>query len=225
MNKKIKLSLFLLCGSLYLLSAGDVFHFINLGFSRDSKVFSFVQYGVNDTDNTTSAEFYFIDVVRNSYLKDGVKKQNNEIIPNPGQSAEGIVFNGIRNNSEKFKSLSIDHMNTGRLLFVSLKDNKQHLEFRDFETDQLYTIDLLKNKKTVSSSFYINMSRKKSEGKIEKYLVGNPSVWRTGVTDYQLDSILISPDEKSLVFVLAKIYSGKENETKVRFMVETVKLK
>jgi len=107
------------------------------------------------------------------------------------------------------------------------------LEFQDFERSTkenplYYSVRLIPqvqgSGKNVRSSFYIIVERKTgSGGLIDRTIVGNPDIKRSGVLEYRIEKIFTDADGKSLVFVVEKTLADGDSVS-VRYMVETIVL-
>ncbi len=209
--------------------AGDVAQFVNLGFSDDSRYFMFSQYGVLENTSAPYAELYVVDVPANAFTSQGVRKVTYTKAIEPGNSGQGALFNLIGDALGLIKQFRIDHLLTGRMLYLLVDGGKatDAIEFRDFITSNSYTVNLMQNvsqKGTeASSSFHIALSIKGKGDTVRTLDVGNPNLSRSGVKGYRVKMIILAPDGKSLVFVIQK----EEQDTRgsnIRYMVETVRV-
>lgn len=229
MRKQVCIALlftFLAGGGLF---AGDVAHFVNLGFSEDSNIFMFGQYGVGSEDTKAYAEIYTVDVEKNQFVKGGVEKRLFETEIEPGQDGRGALFellHSVEPTAEKYK---IDHLATGRVVYLLVdgKEPKKRLEFRDFYHGDSYVLNLEQQKfgegENVRASFHINLAVTKKDGGTKTYTLGLPDYKRDGVISYRIKKVFFSPDERGLVCVVEK-HKNAEDGKKIRYMVETVRL-
>lgn len=207
--------------------AGDIASFQNLGFSENGKYFVFGQYGVMEDSLNLYAELYAVDVHKNSFVPNGTRTAVYDEKLEPGNNGIGALFTLFRSAESLIKQYNINHMKTGRLLYILVNGDepKSHLEFRDFSSGRAYTIDLIQTRsgtdESVTSSFHINLAVKDKTGSQKFYTVGLPNYRRQGVIQYKIRRILLSPDESSLVFVVEK-EEINESGVNVRYMVETV---
>lgn len=214
--------------------AGDLASFINLGFSDDSKYFMFGQYGIDGTSSLPYAEIFTIDVPRNEYAPQGVKKASYTVPPGPGQDGHGALLRALNEFAKRpddpVARYGINHLKTGRMVYllVNGQEPRDAIEFRDFGSGSSYHVELSQNTAgtgtNVSSSFYINLTVTDKNGNINPRIVGLPNFRRPGVKSYKIRQVIFSPDETSLVFVVEMEQTGSGG-TNYRYMVETVKLK
>lgn len=209
--------------------AGDIASFVNLGFSEDGRYFMFGQYGINE-GTLPYAEIYTVDVPANSFVSGGVFAKEYTLPVNPGQEGQGALFTLLHTARDHVKTYRINHMKPGRILYLLLNGDepKRSLSFRDFQSGNRYSVDLIKNSrgsgKNVESAFHIALSITRPSGVRTDYTIGRPGYYRNGVREYQIRSIYISPDEGSLVFVIER----EETDTggaNIRYMVETTAVK
>ncbi len=211
------------------LAAGDVATFVNLGFSEDSSVFMFGQYGVEDGEERPYAEIYTVDVHKNSFVKNGESKQefNDEV--QPGQDGSGALFNLLHTVAPQVKKYSIDHLKTGRLVYVHVDGDKpkERIEFRDFYRGDSYVLTLVQQKfgtgRDVSASFHINLAVTSKGGATRTYTLGIPDYRREGVLSYRIQEVFFSPAESGLVVVVEKELWDDQGKD-IRYMVETTSL-
>ena len=209
--------------------AGDIASFVNLGFSGDGRYFMFGQYGINE-ESLPYAEIYTVDVPANSFVTGGVFKREYPVAVNPGQEGQGALFTLLHTARDHVNKYRIDHMKPGRILYLLLNgdDPERSLSFRDFETGNRYSIDLIQSSrgsgKSVEAAFYITMRLTRSSGTSSDYTIGRPGYYRSGVRGYQIRSIYASPDESSLVFVIER-EEADTGGANIRYMVETVAIR
>ena len=81
----------------------------------------------------------------------------------------------------------------------------------------------MKVENPLKSSFFISVKVTDANGNRLAKVVGRPDIQRENVSDYFIRQVIISPDNKQIVFVIAKtvIIDG---ETSIRYMVETLSL-
>jgi predicted secreted protein len=207
--------------------AGDIASFQNLGFSEDGRYFVFGLYGATEGSLKLYAELYAVDVRANRFVQDGTRTAVYDEELEPGNNGIGALFTLFRASEDLIRRYNINHMRTGRLLYILVNGDepKSHLEFRDFATGRRYEIDLIQSRtgtdKSVSSSFHINLTVKEQSGSEKYYTIGLPNYRRTGVRQYKIRRILLSPEGDALVFVVEK-EEAFETGANVRYMVETV---
>lgn len=223
----IALFCFLISGALF---GGDIATFVNLGFSDDSRYFMFGQYGILEDQSKPYAEIYMVDVGSNDFTPGGVKKQTFSGPVEPSQVGLGALLNLLGASKSLTTKYGIDHLNTGRLLYILLngEEPKSLLNFRDFNTGSHYTIHLIQaeygSEESVSASFHIDMKVTGSSGNTRHFIVGLPDYRRKNIKNYRIKQITLSPDEKSVIFLVEKEVKDTTGSN-VRYMVETVKIK
>jgi predicted secreted protein len=210
----------------YALFAGDIATFTDIGFSGDSRYFMFAQYGVSDT--SVYSDIYTVDVPKNSFKKDGVAKNQYPIAAYSTDDGTGAFYKGLFEIADAAKKTGIDPLQKGRCLYININgDPVRDLEFRDFKTEKTYKINLIQNVSgsaaAPESSFGIKILAESSSSSARAYSAGNPSVKRKNVSGYSISKIFLSPDEKSMVLVIAKTIAEK-NSVSIRYMVETLAL-
>lgn len=217
-----------LIGVLFLLvalaaAAGDMAQFVNLGFSADSKYFMFGQYGVSEKTLAPYAETFVVDVAKNAFTAQGVRKVAYTRAAEPGTSGLGALLAVLGDALPQTRQYGIDHMLPGRLLYI-LVDGvpaEELLEFRDFQTGRSYAVRLIRSGTT---SFHISARVTEKNGTAREITAGDPAIQRPGVKSYLVRQILLAPDGNSLVFVIQR----DEQDTKgsnIRYMVETVRIR
>jgi predicted secreted protein len=237
MRKLLLLSLVLML-SLTALSAGDRAEFVNLGFSPDGNYFMFGFYGYDSLIHKSYAEIYTVDVARNLFVPKGVSKGTYDYTVVPGQSVEGALFSLLEDNASVRTSYSIQYLETGRPIYIRIDDNPEspdnlateenpgmnNLEFNDFVNGDHYVLALEQTREEgtpVSSTFALDLTVTSSDGLSQTYSVGHPNYKRSNVEKYNIDRVLIGPDNRSVIIIIAKFYDNGN----IRYMVETVKLK
>ena len=207
--------------------ANDVANFNNLGFSDDSRWFLFAESGQNPEKNEIFASGYLVDVAANRFAKNGTKRISCTGSVQAGYADTGILFNLISEWNTFLKPFSINHINTGRLVY-SLEpgaEAKNILSYRDFFTKKSYDIELnqMKTSHPLSSSFFISVKITDADGKQTAKMIGLPDFQRPNVDSYFIRQVIVSPNGNYIVFVIAKkmIVNG---ETSIRYMVETLTL-
>jgi len=200
--------------------SADVANFENLGFSYNSRYFMFGQYGVDDSKSAPYAEIFIINVSTNKYAPNGAHKvtyQDSKL--QPGQSGFGALITLLKNKAFLSSRYQINHMKPGRFLYILVNGSEPGttLNFRDFNTGFRYYVNLIQE----GSSFYIKLTVTNSKGVERNYTVGRPGYNRKWVTGYKIWQVILSPDEKSLIFVIEK----EKRDGSVRYMIETVSIK
>ncbi len=221
----VLISLFLLA---FLLPAGDIASFVNLGFSPDGRYFMFSQHGYTAENSSLYAEIFTVDVQKNLFVPGGINKGEYNAVIQPGQSSLGAVFT-LYENVFPFKNrYGISHLEEGRPVYIRIETGTEEddsLDFRDFSTGDHYQINLIKEISNetgaTSSTFHINLSVTSSKGFKQDLVIGHPEFIRQNITDYKIDRILIAPNRKSLIFIIRM----SDTELNIRFMVEAVTLR
>ena len=209
--------------------AGDVATFVNLGSSSDSAFFMFAQYGMDQSSNKPYAESYLVDARRNEFVDKGVARKTFDTVLEPGQDALGALFSLIDNEWSLIRKYKIDHLRTGRLLYV-LMDGQEppaSLSFRDFKTGASFNVSLSQSssqsKGSLYSSFGIALTYTTKDGSVKRVVGGNPDIKRQGVQAYVIRRIIIAPDKRTVIFIVEKRMVDK-GDPAVRYMVEALKL-
>lgn len=241
--KKAFLTVLMTITGLGTLFAGDISTFVNLGFSPDGKYFMFGQHGLQPDRGKAYAEVYVVDIAANKFVSNGALKGEFGIAFDPGQTALGAMINLLESNVSLKERFRIDHLKTGRLLYLDVEDPAagkekdptmdaapvedaaNSLEFRDFATGRSFRMSLVQNAEEsggdVRSSFYILMDVSEASGQTHNYTVGHPHFKRSGITGYRIVRVIAGPDNRSLVLIISKM----DRDSNVRYMVETIKLK
>ncbi len=208
--------------------AGDVAQFVNLGFSPDAKYFMFGQYGIAEKDTTPWAETFIVDVAANNFVPKGARKAAGSRPIDPGATGLGALLNVLADSQPQKKKFRVDHLNTGRLLYV-LVDGAQAadtLEFRDFQTGKSYKIALTQSVSTrgtdTISSFSIAVTVTDKDGRVHTFTAGSPNIVRKGVKAYHIKQLILAPDDTSLVFIVQREEQDNRGNN-IRYMVETAR--
>jgi predicted secreted protein len=229
MRKRFFLVGMLVFLSLIPLFSGDIASFVNLGFSEDSSVFMFGQYGILNGSQQPYAGIYAVDVKNNRFVRDGVfeKLFTDEI--EAGQDGSGALYKLLHEAAPIIKTHKVDHLSTGRLVYILIDGDKpkDRIEFRDFVRGDSYVLTLVQQKfgtgKDVSASFHINLSVTPRSGKTRAYTLGIPDYRREQVLSYRIKGVYFTPAEDGLVVVVEKEMWDEEGRN-IRYMVETTPL-
>jgi len=211
------------------LFAGDVANFINLGFSADSSVFMFGQYGIMNGEEQSYAEIYSVDVPKNSFIPQGVLKKSYSAEIQPGQDGTGALLNLLQEARPLIEKYKIDHLSNGRLVYIHLDGDKpkERIEFRDFVRGDSYVLTLVQQKfgseKNTSASFHINLAVTSRDAATRTFTLGLPDYKRAKVMSYRIKAVFFSPSESGLVMIVEKEMWSEEGRN-IRFMVETTPL-
>lgn len=234
MAKRIITAILCICICTFL-TAGDAAAFVDLGFSKDNRVYMFAQHGSADKTWRGFAEIYSVDIAQNDYIDSGCFK-----IPASAQT-EGV--NGVvlyerlfEKNAAYIKKQAPVPADLAHTLYIKNKDKAavEEIVFTDFEGSTKdnpvsFYIKLVPwfSGKTASSksSFFISVERRDKTGKVlSKQAAGTPDIKRTGVIEYTIEKIMRSSDGKSLVFIVEK-KTQTDVGMSVRYMVETLIVK
>ena len=221
-----------LCAFVY---AGDAAAFVDLGFSKDGRVYMFAQHGSTDKLWQGFAEIYSVDIEKNDYIHSGCFKTSASA-QTEGINGSTVYEKLFEKNKAYIRAVSPEPADLKHTLYIK-NLNKEPLEeivFTDFEgsTEEnpvFFHIRLIPwfSGKTASSksSFFISVERKDKNGTLlSKHVAGNPDIKRTGVTDYTIEKIMRSPDNKSLIFAVEKKLTSSTGVS-VRYMTEALRLK
>lgn len=235
MQKHVCIALLILFFAGGALFAGDVATFVNLGFSENSDIMMFGQYGVRSEDSRAYAEIYTVDVEKNRFVKGGVEQKVFDTEIGAAQDGRGGLYELLHTVEPLVDKYNINHLLSGRLvyLFIDGKEVKERLKFRDFHHGDSYDLTLVQQSfgegenegddDSVSASFHIKLSVTDKEGTEKSYTLGLPDYKRDGVSAYRINRVFFSPDEQGLVCVVEKHLREKDGKS-IRYMVETVRL-
>lgn len=212
------------------LSAGDVASFVNMGFSNDGRYYMFGQKGVEIAKAQSYADAYIIDIKENNYAKGGVFSTTEKSLPSLGADDVGILFNIVKDNAWVIKKYDINHNNSGKSIYflATGASPENNLSFRVFDKSSKIkeincALSQTVNASAKRSSFFITVNLKNQDGVENALIAGNSKIVRKNTGAYFIKNILLSPDNKSIVFVIGKeVY--KNGEKSVNYMVETVAL-
>ena len=226
MSKRLALVWVLFLLAALAASAGDVAQFVNLGFSKDARYFMFGQFGISAKDSSAWADTFIVDVPANAYASKATKHFSGSQPVDPGANGLGAMLNALSDGSPRTKQLHIDHLSTGRLLYVLL-DGAQAadtLEFRDFQSGRSYKVDLAQSAAADGAAFAISITVTEKDGAARSLKAGDPGYKRSGVKAYHIKQIILAPDGASLVFIVQKEEQDTQGNN-IRYMVETVRPK
>lgn len=209
--------------------AGDVATFVNLGFSPDSNYYMFGFYGHDITSARPYAEIFVVDTRNNSFVSNGVFRGTYAVAPQPGLNPAGAFYRLFGEAVALAKRYNIDHLNQGRPVYIFLDagEREDTISFRDFKDNTLWDVSLRKvieeRGTSVSSSFGVQFSLTRTDGRKLSYNAGNPQIKRSNVVDYAVQQVLVAPDNKTVIFVIDRA-EKLGNTVAVRYMVETIRL-
>lgn len=189
----------------------------------------FAQYGVTRETATPYAEIYTVDVPDNTFISSGLASSEFDTPVGPGQDGLGALFTLLPRVRAVVSQYDVHHLRQGRLIYVFINGSevRSRIEFRDFETDNTYAIELIQEARgsgaSGSAAFSLNVRVNSPSGSVSSAQVGRPELFRHGVNEYAISQVIVSPDGRSLVIVIQR---NTEAETGVRqrYMVETVRL-
>lgn len=216
------------------LFAGDVAVFKNLGFSPDSRYFQFAQYGIDGTTQNPWVETAIVDVVKNDFVPSGKARSSFAVGVTLGDDGLKALFAHLDKVGPQRAKWKLDYLQQGRPIYFRVvgeasAQDYDNLQVLDYKTGRTYTVN---TKKTLtakgsaqSSSFYLSLEVKDKAGKsLGTYQVGNPSVVRAGVQNYTVTQMILTPNERSVVFVIEREENDGQGGLNLRTMVETVTL-
>lgn len=212
------------------LFAGDVATFVNLGFSPDSRVIAFGQYGIERDTSRPFAELYIVDVHQNRFVANGVHRRTFDTPVRPGQDGSGALYTLMVEQAELLRHHRIDPLAQGRLVYLLVNGEtpRSEINFRDFSDSTRYLVRISQQKRgrlpRIEAAFHLDVSVTPATGTPREFTVGLPDFFREGVSSYQIGQAYLSPDERSLVFVVERITDTPAGRT-VRYMVETVRVR
>jgi predicted secreted protein len=214
--------------------AGDVAAFKNLGFSPDSRYFQFAQYGIDAKTQNPWAETSIVDVIRNDFVTGGVSHSSFPVGVTLGDDGLKALFAHLDKVSADRRKWKLDYLDQGRPIYfrVTGEDSNQdydNLKVLDYKTGRQYLVQVKKlitpNGTTVSSTYSIELEVKDRNGQsLGTYKVGSPNFIRSGVQNYTVIQMILSHNERSLVFVVEKEETDGQGGVSLRDMVETVTL-
>jgi predicted secreted protein len=211
--------------------AGDTASFVDLGFSRDGRVYMFAQYGVLSGALKPWADLYAVDVPRNSFVSGGALSYNSENPVNAGNDGIGAFYRIITQHTDLAARYGVDYLRQGHPLYIALDSENgnprgEQVEFRDFERGFTYQARLIPAAEgsgaSLKSSFHIILDRTGPAGDRRTFSVGNPGIKRTGISTYKIKKVLSSPLDNSIIFVI-ETRKAAANGYDIRYMVETLR--
>ncbi len=206
-------------------SGGDVARFVNLGFSPDSRYFMFGQYGILQKTSAAWAETFIVDVRANAFVPRGVRKVFSSRPADAGTDGIGALFDAVEQARVQVALFRIRHLVTGRTLYVLVDGTPppDTIDFRDFETGRSYDVTLTQIPPSGEggAAYWLAMSIKDKSGTVHTYTAGNLSLRRPGVRAYHIKTIILAPNNASLVFLVQR-EEQDERGNNIRYMIETV---
>lgn len=232
--RAILIAAILWCGMTVGAWAGDVAVFKNLGFSPDSRYFQFAQYGIDAVTQNPWVETFIVDVVRNEFTVGGKARSSFPVGVTLGDDGLKALFAHLERYGAERARWKLDYLQQGRPIYFRVTgeataQDYDNLQVLDYKTGRTYTVSMKKTitprGAAVSSSFFLNLSVKDKSGReLGSYKVGNPGIVRAGVQNYTVTQMILTPNERSLIFVIEKEEADGQGGVNLRSMVETVTL-
>jgi predicted secreted protein len=214
--------------------AGDVAVFKNLGFSPDSRYFQFAQYGIDANTQNPWVETYTVDVVKNDFVKGGNARSSFPVGVTLGDDGLKALLAHLEKYGPARAQWKLDYLQQGRPIYFrvtgeSTPQDYDNLQVLDYKTGRQYIATVKKTLTPVgsamTSSFFITLEVKDKAGtSLGTYKVGNPQVVRKGVQNYTIVQMILTPNERNLIFVIEKEENDQKGGLNLRTMVETVTL-
>jgi predicted secreted protein len=217
-----------------MLWAGDVATFANMGFSDDGRFFFFSQYGYSESQRQVYAQAIFVNTATNKYAPNGFHNHALRSAPQSGDTMDGAFLELVERLASVRNEYRINFANKGRILFASslmreraLANNttpSDSLSFRDFQQNRSFQVALNQNvANPLRSTFHIDLTLTSASGEIYKYKIGNPEFSRH-VSRYTIDRVIVSPDDSTLIFVVAMRIPTPQSTYDIRYMVEAIQI-
>ncbi len=212
--------------------AGDTAVFVDLGFSPDGKIYMFGQYGVQSGTLKPWADLYLVDVPKNNFVSGGKISYVHTGSVVAGQDGSGALYRLVAKNAALSDKYGVDYLFQGQPLYISLEDgsvgqNKESIEFRDFESGASYKATLVPyiegTGAQLKSSFFINLEYTAKNGTKKSYVVGTPQLKRPLIASYSIRKVMIAPRDGSMIFVIEMKKQG-DTGYDIRYMVEAIRL-
>jgi predicted secreted protein len=214
--------------------AGDVAVFKNLGFSPDSRYFQFAQYGIDANTQNPWVESYTVDVIKNDFTVGGKAKSTFPVGVTLGDDGLKALLAHLEKYGPERKKWNLDYLQQGRPIYFRVTGESNatdydNLQVLDYKTGRQYDAVMKKTitpkGSAITSSFFITLDVKDKAGKVlGTYKVGNPTVVRQGVQNYTIVQMILTPNERNLIFVIEKEENDGQGGVNLRTMVETLTL-
>lgn len=214
--------------------AGDVAVFKNLGFSQDSRYFQFAEYGIDANTQNPWVSTYTVDVIKNDFVKGGVARSSFPVGVTLGDDGLKALLAHLEKYGPARAQWKLDYLQQGRPIYFrvtgeSTTQDYDNLQVLDYKTGRQYTASLKKtltpHGSAMTSSFFISLDVKDKAGtSLGSYKVGNPQIVRQGVQNYTIVQMILTPNERNLIFVIEKEENDQQGGLNLRTMVETVTL-
>ena len=212
--------------------AGDTAIFVDLGFSPDGKIYMFGQYGIQSGSLKPWADLYVVDVPTNNFVTGGKISYVHTSPVVAGQDGAGALYRLVAKNAALAEKYKVDYLFQGQPLYISLENglggqNKESIEFRDFESGSSYKATLVPyiegTGAQLKSSFYINLEHTAKNGTKKTYVVGTPQLKRPLIASYNIRKVMIAPKDGSMIFVI-EMKKQSDSGYDIRYMVEAIRL-
>ena len=207
--------------------AGDTATFVDLGFSPDGRVYMFGQYGVQSGTLRPWADLFVVDVVQNNFVTNGRLSFINTSPVTAGQTGLGELHRLIAQNASLAERHQVNYSFQGMPLFISIDNNEDTIEFRDFDSGASYRASLVSfvegTGNSLRSSFFINLERSDRNNTRRTYTVGTPQLRRPLIASYRIQRVMVSPRDASMIFVI-EMRRLEGDSFSIRYMVEAVRL-
>ena len=227
------LSLMVIWGVASLAWAGDVAQFRILGFSPDGRYMDFASYGIDNPSGFPYAETHIVDVITNQFVPGTSVREVYSVTPSVGDDGFEALLAIYDRTSPERRHWRIDPLKQGRTIFYRVlsedtQANYDNFDFLDYATGDRYQVSMHKTIETtatgkIQSKFFISLTLTSKTGQVRHLQAGHPNFIRPGVENYIINRILLSPNNRSLIFVIEREeVSGKT--INMRNMVETLVL-
>lgn len=215
--------------------AGDLATLVNLGFSDDSAYFMFGFYGMDTGSGKPYAEIYLVDTKKNDFVPNGSFKGMYAKDLEPGWNPAGSFFKLFSEAVPLARSLKIDHLSQGRLIYTQADEEiLESIEFDDYKTGDHWSVHIKKaieeSGSKLSSSFGLSVRYTKKgaapgspAASTVSISAGNPHIKRSNIEDYTISQILLAPDGKTVAVLIERVEKGSTGKM-IRYMVETFRL-
>ncbi len=227
------ISLIWILGVASLSWAGDIAQFRVLGFSPDGRYLDFASYGIDNPSGFPYADSHIVDVITNEFVPGTSVHEVFPVTPSVGDDGFEALLAVYDRTAPERHHWGIDPLKQGRTIFYRVlaektQANYDNFQFLDYLTGDRYQVSLHKTIETtalgkVQSKFYISLDITDKAGHVRHFQAGHPNFLRPGVANYIINRILLSPNKRSLIFVIEREeLVGKT--VNMRNMVETLVL-
>lgn len=208
------------------LVALDDAEFWNLGFSADSRYMCFAQYWVDSRGLFANAEIRVVDVKRNSFVNNGEAQSRSTTPVSVGGNGRNSVLDLVRSTNAVLSRYAIEHVRRGRIIYLRVggTPSSDMIEFQDFQSNNRYSIRLLSSQNSSGVAFHLQGHITKADGTRRDFSVGLPDYYRPNVVKYTVSQIIVAPDNRGHVFVIAQLVNAGKAVPVTRYMVETLSI-